>query len=423
MERVFALVDCNNFYVSCERVFRPDLKNKPVIVLSNNDGIIVSRSNEVKSLGIKMGEAVFKVRDLIKKHNIQVFSSNYILYADLSQRVMETLAQFAPEMEIYSIDEAFLDLTGFENLTDYCQQIKRTVEQWTGIPVSIGIGPTKTLAKAANELAKKNPEFKGVLELGNDFRAVDNLLNRLDVGDVWGIGWQYCRYLKNLGINTAFDFKQAPESLIQKKLGINGTRIILELRGISCLDLETDFSPRKGIMTSRSFSQPLKSLKELEKAVSLFASRAAEKLREQGSVASQISVFIMTNRFKKENFYFNSSSLKLNSPTAYTPELINSALKILKKIYRSNCLYKKAGVFLTGISADDKLQLNLWENNFYDSKKQGLMRTLDLINQKWGSETVKFASLEIEHDWRNTVSLNCSAGYTTQWLELPKIKC
>ncbi|MDQ1266391.1 MAG: Y-family polymerase, partial [Bacteroidota bacterium] len=296
MKTPIALVDCNNFYASCERVFNPKLYGKPIVVLSNNDGIIVARSDEAKALGIKMGEPLFKIQDLVRRHNIQVFSSNYTLYGDMSCRVMRVLEQYSQDVEIYSIDEAFLSLWGMErnDLTEYCRNIRNIVRQWTGITVSVGIAETKTLAKLANRIAKKNPKFGGVLNLIGD-PNIEEYLKITLVEDIWGVGRQYTKFLNNHGIKTAYDFVNSNDKWIKKNMTVMGLRTCFELRGIPCIKLEYAVPAKKAIVCSRSFGKPVIEKQELHEAVSLFTTRAAEKMRRQNSAASLLTVFLRTN--------------------------------------------------------------------------------------------------------------------------------
>ena len=298
MPPIFALVDCNNFYASCERVFNPKLEGKPIVVLSNNDGCVVARSNEAKALGIGMGVPEFQIRPLLRAHHVQVFSSNYTLYGDLSQRVMETLEQFCPDVEIYSIDEAFLGLSGFtsRNLTDYGRTMCSTVKRWTGIPVSVGIAETKTLAKIANRVAKRTPDTGGVFDL-LVCPDRDALLGRIAVQDVWGIGPNHARCLAQYGITTALQLRQVDDQWVRKHMGIVGLRLVMELRGVSCLDLEQCPSPKQGLTCSRAFGKPISTLTEMEEAISSYASRVAEKLRGERLAATVLTVFLTTNEF------------------------------------------------------------------------------------------------------------------------------
>jgi len=422
MENIFALADCNNFYVSCERVFKPELKNKPVVILSNNDGCIVSRSQEAKALGIGMGVPFFQVRDIVESHNVKVFSSNYTLYGDISERVMDTLSRFTPNMEYYSIDEAFLSLYNISerNLTEYAKEIRRTVLKHTGIPISIGIAKTKTLAKIANEYVKRNPKLNGVLDI-NNLPNMDKMLDHVPVYDIWGVGGQFGKYLMSWGIFTALDFRNANENFIRNKMGVIGVRTQMELKEISCLELNEVSDPRKGIMSSRSFSKYVTELDELQEAVSQYTTRAAEKLRKQNSIANNIYVFLQTNIHKlHEMQYSQGINYSLPEPTAFTPDLIRYARALMKKIYKQGYKYIKAGVMLTGIISKDTIQLNVFLNNKHD-KKYRLMQSIDDINQYWGRDTVKSASSGIKQDWKMRRDY-CSPRYTTNWNELLTIK-
>jgi DNA polymerase V len=421
MKDLFALVDCNNFYVSCERVFNPIIEGKPVVVLSNNDGNVVARSNEAKALGVQFGAPAFECENLIKK-GVYAFSSNYALYGDMSQRVMNTLSGFAPEMEIYSIDEAFLSfsrLPSVKDLTGYAFQIRRTVKRWTGIPTSIGIGPTKTLAKLANKLAKRNPEHRGVFNI-IEHPETDKLLDGVRVEDVWGIGVQYTKLLNLNGIFTALQLKNAPDRWVKKHMTITGLRTVWELRGHSCIPLEEVPPPKKGIISSRSFGRPVESLAELKEALASYVSRAAGKLRAQRSVALFITVFLGTNPFKDEPQYHNSITSRLPVPTSHTVELIRHAHRGLEELYRSGFHYKRTGVFLTEIMPEDHAQLNLFSSPS-SGKQDILMKTIDRINMRWGNNTVIYAAEGIQKGWRMR-QLRLSPRFTTQWEEIPVVK-
>ena len=426
MKKVFALVDCNNFYVSCERVFNPMLKRVPVMVLSNNDGCVVARSNEVKALGIKMGSPAFKWDQLVREHNIQVFSSNYTLYADMSRRVMETLKNFSPDLEIYSIDEAFLSLSGLNlrDLKSYGQKIRKTVYKWTGLPVSIGIAETKVLAKAANEIAKKHGEHSGVVDLINcSGKDIDSYIEKLDVSDVWGVGRQYTKLLKSYNINTAKDLKYADIKWIRKKMTVMGAKCVYELNGYSCFELDKYPEPRKGIRSSKSFGNPVTSKQDLRQAVASYVSRAAEKLRSQNSYTNVLVVFVKTNRFKRdEPQYSNSAYIKLKEPTSSTIDLTKSALAGLDRIYKSGYRYKKAGVLLEGIQPNNQIQLNLFHPFDYTKKRQinMLMKTIDAINKKWGKDSLKLATEGTKQAWKMRRT-RLSQRYTTSWNELLEI--
>jgi DNA polymerase V len=423
MKPVFALVDCNNFYVSCERVFNASIRNRPVIVLSNNDGCVVARSNEAKALGLKMGMPFFQCQEVVEAHQVMVFSSNYALYADMSDRVMKTLASFSPLMEVYSIDEAFLDVTHvpFEDLLDYGRQIRATVLQHTGIPVSVGMAPTKTLTKIANEIVKTHPEYQGVLNITSASEGeIDALLERLSVEEVWGIGSRYALFLQSRGVVTAKDLKDAPTTWIRKHLKVVGERTVLELRGISCLPLSTRTKPKQGIMTSKAFGRPVETLEELEEAVATYTARAAEKLRSQHSWASCIAVFLQPS-FGKTDVPPHAHSITriLPFPTAFTPELLQAALESVRGLYQPGVTYRKAGVYLSEIVPQDVVQSDLfgafsWEA---EHKKARLMMVVDLTNKWWGHNTLFFGAQGIGREWKMRQERR-SPRYTTQWGEL-----
>jgi DNA polymerase V len=384
MPPIFALVDCNNFYASCERVFHPVLEGKPIVVLSNNDGCVVARSNEAKALGISMGVPEFQIRPLLRAHHVQVFSSNYRLYGDMSQRVMETLEQFCPDLEVYSIDEAFLSLLGFQrrDLTDYGQQIRRTVKQWTGIPVSVGIAETKTLAKLANRIAKRTPDTGGVCNLLTCADR-DALLGRIAVEDVWGIGPNHARLLKQHGITTARQLRGIDDQWIRKRLGIVGLRLVMELRGVSCLDLDQCPAPKQSLTCSRAFGKLINTLGEMEEAVSVYTSRVAEKLRHERLAATVLTVCLTTNEFKEGPQYSNALTLTLPIVTDSTADLIKSALQGIRVIYRDGYHYKKAGVMLTGLVSASQTQADLFDSQDRGRTKR-LMSVLDAVNDRWG---------------------------------------
>ncbi len=351
-----ALVDCNNFYVSCERVFQPYLRGQPVIVLSNNDGCVVARSPEVKALGVGMVVPYFKIQHLVSEHQIRVFSSNYALYGDLSRRVMKALDYFSDEVEIYSIDEAFLRLSPhFGDLTDYGSAIRATVMQWTGIPVSLGIAPTKVLAKVAIEVAKKSSSGVFYLEAAEQ---ADEFLTTMPVREIWGIGSRLDRWLGTQGIATALEFKQARPDLVLKKMGVVGKRLLLELHGFSCLPIETVPSPKQETCVSRSFGQPVTTLVELQQALALYVCRAAEKLHRQQQVATGMTIFAQTSRVI-ENPHSGSKTVKLLTGTNFTPELLKYALAALGQIYVPDCPYKKVGVGMTRLHSEEIRQGNL----------------------------------------------------------------
>jgi len=418
---VFALVDCNNFYVSCERVFNPRLAGRPVIVLSNNDGCAVARSNEAKALGIKMGVPVFQVREIIRKNRVQVYSSNYALYGDMSRRVMRTLAAFAPEMEVYSIDEAFLDLSscGRFDLTAYGRRIKAAVEKWTGIPVSIGIAGTKTLAKIANQLAKYSQKAGGVLDL-SDGRYLDQALEAVAAADVWGVGRKHAEFLTAQGIRSARQLRDADDNVIRKKMGVVGVRLLSELRGISCCSLEQSPPPKKSIAVSRTFKNGVESLEELLEAVSAYVSSGAEKLRKEKLTAGKLTVQLTTSRFR-ENYYRSSTAVKLPVQTSDTAELIGYAGDGLRKIYKAGCRYKKAGILLSGLSPENLVQASFLDVVDRERSKK-LMRAIDLINDEMGAGVVQYGAVGCSRGqgWK-TAFRHRSPSYTTRWDQLPEV--
>ncbi len=421
---MFALVDCNNFYASCERVFNPTLNGKPIVVLSNNDGCVIARSNEAKLLGIPMGAVAFQLKEVIEKHQVKVFSSNYTLYGDMSNRVMTELGKFTPEIEIYSIDEAFLDMAGFDryhNLIEYGQKIKKIVTRNTGIPISIGIAPTKALAKVANRTAKKNPMFQGVCVLDSP-EKITEILVKFPIEDVWGIGGRYAKMLNQQHqVNTAQDFINLSDNLIQKKMGVVGLRLKKELLGFSCLKLESISPNKQNICTSRSFGEMLKDYAPLSEAVATFASRCAFKLRKQGTCAKTITVFITTNRFsEKEPQYSPSCVVTLPTASNSSIDIVEYSLKALQRIYRKGYKFKKAGVIVSEIVPKDQLQTNLFENK-NPKKHQDIMKSLDTLNNWYGREKVRLAATGTGRKWklRQEFKTKC---FTTNWEELMEVR-
>lgn len=417
MNKILALVDCNNFYVSCERVFNPKMENRPVVVLSNNDGCIVSRSNEVKAMGVGMGKAFFEVKDTLAKHHVVPFSSNYTLYADMSRRVMQTLFDFTPEIEIYSIDEAFLDLSGIQvPLQDYGQQIRKTVKQWTGIPVSVGIARTKTLTKIANKLAKTSPKAGGVLNLV-DSPYLEAALKRIDVVDVWGVGYRTARKLNTAGIYTALDLSRADIAWIRQTFGVEGVRTVYELQGRPCYRLEQNPPSKKSLAVTRMFGRSIETFDELSEAVATYAARAAEKLRDGKLAAGVLTVFITTSRFIEKR-YFNSYSVEFPVQTHDTAEIIAEALSGLRNIYRRGYEYKKAGVLLHHLVDENKVQGNLFDTVDRDRSKR-LMQTIDRINRR-GVCPVRWGAEGLTKPW-HTQFKHLSPKYTTRWDQLPNV--
>ena len=418
-----ALVDCNNFYVSCERLFNPKLEGKPVVVLSNNDGCAVSRSNEVKALGIKMGEPWFRMERMAKQHGIIAFSSNYTLYGDISARVMATLATFTPRQEIYSIDESFLDLDGFpaHTLQDYGQKIRRTVKRNIGIPVCVGIASTKTLAKLANHCAKKNlAGSEGVCDFGQiNESARKALFQSLPVNEVWGIGRKITESLNQLGIENVEQLRTADPDFIRRRFSVVVEKTVRELNGIACIELEQAGTPRQQILVSRSFGQPVVTLDDLNESVTYFATRAAEKLRKDGSVAHSVCVFIRTNPFKvNEPQYERSVVVPLMQPSDDTTMLIKAALFGLKHIYQSGYQYKKSGVMLMGLQPKVVTQGDLFDNMPITNEKSDIrMKAIDAINRKMGKDTISFAGSGTRRNWAMRRE-RMSPNYTTRWDEL-----
>lgn len=418
--RSIALIDVNNFYVSCERVFNPMLEDRPVVVLSNNDGCAVARSDEVKKLGVKMGQPWFQLKDLARKHGIIAYSSNYTLYADMSNRVMSILTMFSPNQEIYSIDECFLDLTGFRarNLTLYGQLIRQRIKQWTGLPVCVGIGTTKTLSKLANHLAKKQPQFNGVCDLNSMTSSQqEEWFERIEVGELWGIGRKLAPKLNALNIFTVSDLKRASILSMRGRFSVVMEKMIRELNGTPCIELEEVSPPKKEIISSRSFGIKVTDLASLEEAVSLYTSHAAEKLRRQNSYAGAITVFINTSRFNKpEDNYSNAFRVSLSPQTASTIVLTKAAIWGLRKIYRRGYQYQKAGVILSALVDAQTRQADLFGLSPISNKTE-VMGVIDAINARMGRGTIRLASEGITKNWLMRRG-NKSQNYTTDWDEL-----
>jgi len=420
MKSIIALVDCNNFYVSCERVFNPALNDKPVVVLSNNDGIIISRSNEAKKLGIKMGDVYHKLKPFLKKNKVKVYSSNYTLYGDLSHRVMDVLSQYTPNIEIYSVDEAFLDLSKLQvkDIDQYIKEIRKTVMQWTGIPVSISLAPTKTLAKVAGKFAKK--KRSGIFIINKDSN-VDELLEKVPVSDVWGVGGQYTKLLNAHDISNALQLKNADDPWIKKKMTIVGLKMVHELRGEPRFGLEESPPSKKQIVKSCSFGKEIITKEDLQEAISQYTSVAVEKLRNQKSKASFVGVFIQTNSFKNLPQYANCAGLQLSEPSGFTPEFAQKTKKILDAIYKKGYSYKKAGVYLADIVSEDKLQYTLFKSNSEREKNKELMKVVDSLNRQWGDSTIKAASEGVKYQWKMKQAFK-SKRFTTRWNELLVVK-
>ena len=425
MPPLLALVDGNNFYVSCERVFRPDLIGKPVAVLSNNDGCIVARSQEVKDLGIKMGVPLFQVQHLVKQHNIQLFSSNFALYADMSARVMSILEEFAPGLEVYSIDEAFLDLTGVchQNPIEYGQRIKKAVFRATGIPVCVGMGPTKTLAKLANYAAKKWKQTGGVLDLSDPLRR-EKLMRIVPVGEVWGIGSRTAAKLNQIGIHSVWDLATQPSQRLQAQFNVTIARTVLELNGVACSELEETAPDKQQIICSRSFSRRITDYGELSQALAEFCSRAAEKLRRQQSVTGCITIFIRTSPFNtQEPHYQRTASLKLASATQDTRAIIATANRMLKAIFKAGYSYQKCGVQLSQlqpVSSPGQIELFGFADNALLTENRPLMQAVDQINRRF-PKAISVAASGFDKTWKSK-SERVSPGYTTDWRELVEVR-
>jgi DNA polymerase V len=417
-KNIYALIDCDNFYVSCERVFRPDLREKPVAVLSNNDGCIVSRSNEVKALDIKMGSPYFEIEELEKKNNIHIFSSNYALYSDISQRIVRTLEKFAPEIEVYSIDESFIKLNmDKDRCLEYGREIRETILQEVGVPTTVGIAYTKTLTKVASKVAKKNPQYEGVLSL-LDIETNDRYLNMVEVDDVWGVGRKYSQWLRARGINSAKDLKYADREEIRRKMTVGGYRTVMELNNVECIPLEESPPTKKSIVSSKSFGELTSSLSDIKRELARDITRAGEKLRKEECMTGYITVFITTSRFRKP-YYSNSIGIKLPYPVSDTATLVKYALAGLDKIFKRGYRYKKTGAMLTDITPVNDIQLNFAVNDFlsHTEDKDKIMNSIDSINRKWGRDTVKVAAMGIEKKSLMKQQKK-SPRYTTSWEEL-----
>ncbi len=415
---MFGLVDCNNFYASCERVFNPSLNGKPIVVLSNNDGCVIARSNEAKALGIKMGVPAYQIKDLVKKHDVAVFSSNYVLYGDMSGRVMSMLAELAPEIEVYSIDEAFLNLEGIQDLQTLGSKIVRQVTRGTGIPVSAGIASTKTLAKVANKFAKKYPAYNRLCIIDTEEKR-EKALKLFEIGDIWGIGRRQATKLEKQGIKTAYDFTQLPGSWVRKNMTVTGERTWKELRGISCIDMESAPPAKKQICTSRSFGKMVEDIDTMSEAIATHASTCAKKLRQQKSYAMSLMVFIHTNNFREDlPQYCKNTIIKLPVPTSDTLEIVHYALEGLKSIFMPGYQYKKAGVIITEIVTS--AQLGLFDTVDRE-KREKLMQAIDKVNGEH-KHLVKLAVQGNGRDWKLKQE-QLSKRYTTDINEVLTIKC
>lgn len=418
---LFALVDCNNFFVSCERVFRPDLWNRPVAVLSNNDACIVARSNEVKALGVPMGAPLFKVEDLMKGKDVTLFSANFRLYGDFSQRVVNILMQAAPEIEVYSVDESFLEISSLpvEDYQQWAEELRARILQWTGLPVSIGVAPTKTLAKAGSEYAKKTPGSSGAFVVTDENR--EELLRWLQIKDIWGVGRGLTPKLLQRGVSTAYDLTQVSEAWAMQQMSIRGLKTIRELKGESCLRLESDTEPQQSIARTRSFGHNVRDYYQLEGAIATFAAQAAIKLRAQHQVASGVMVFVRT----PQNFEAgrgSSTVVQLGQPTSDTGGLITAALRGLQVIHDPDFAYKRAGVALVGLTSQEAWQLSLMHDSSQLDRKMTLMQAVDRLNTKYNTRLVRHGSEHLERIGWHSKHQRRSPAYTTAWSDLPIIR-
>ena len=392
-----ALVDCNSFYVSCERLFNPKIQKKAVVVLSNNDGCVISRSREAKDLGIKMGEPYFKVKDLVKRNKVEVYSSNYALYGDISRRVMKVLKTFSPNVEIYSIDEAFIDLSFLdeEEVEKYGKEIRAKVLKWTGIPTSVGVSSTKTLSKVANHIAKK--EKTGVMYL---YKNIDEKLRNFPISDVWGVGKQLTKFYVKNGINNAYQLKSKPNTWVKKSTNVLGSRTAMELSGISCIGLEIQEEKRKNCCVSRSFGKKVTDIQKLEEAITTYCLNAAEKIRADDQLCRRITVFIRTSPFNKNRkYYSNGQTIDLPIPTSNSIELIKNAKQALKNIYKPNYYYQKAGIILSKLKSSDGNDVNLL-TPLLEKKSKKLMNAIDYTNMKYGRHAISIANAGISKGWK-----------------------
>lgn len=417
------MVDCNNFYASCEKLFRPDLWDKPVVVLSNNDGCIIARSREAKALGIPMGEAAFKLKSFLEKHKVTIFSANFALYGDISNRIMDILESLCPKCEQYSIDEAFLQLDGaiLPNLPDFCADLRKIIQLWTGITVSVGVGRTPTLAKLANHIAKKNPQFHGLYSLARNEDEINRCLVRIPVGEIWGIGKGHRKKLLANGISTALALKNANDNWIKKNLTITGLCTALELRGITCQTTwENPDLKRKTILHSRSFGNRIYGFEELAEALSNFTARCAERMRAMKLVAGGLWVRTRTSNFE-EGYYAKSGSASFLAPTDNTAILIKKAKSILENIYEAGHPYAKAAVMFFDLAEKNKRQLTMFETQTDKSDK--LMATLDKVNQQYGKLTLRYGAMGLHEDNWYMRQERRSPAYTSDWNSLAVVKC
>ncbi|MEE9351712.1 MAG: Y-family DNA polymerase [Thiotrichaceae bacterium] len=416
---MYAIVDCNNFYASCQRIFRPELEGKPIVVLSNNDGCIIARSNEAKRLGVPMAAPEYKWQGFFKANDIHVFSSNYALYGDMSSRVMSILERFHPNIEVYSIDEAFINFSSVPKATlhEHARELHEVIKQWLGLPVSIGIAPTKTLAKLANHISKKDPKLNNVLVL-SDKRQAQLAMKKVAIGNVWGVGRRWAEALQHNGIRTAADLANADHRWIRQRYSVVLQRTAMELAGISCIEM-ADTPDRKQILVSRSFRPKVTEYGLLRQFVAGYVSRAAEKLRSQHSLAKNITIFIRTKSERLESSHANTRSINLSQYTADTATLIRAAGWAVKQMYQPGMVYYRAGIMFNDLIPDKNQQLCLFSNANYNEQSRKRMRLLDDVNRKFGSETLCFAS-EPKQRWQMHQN-HLSPAYTTRWDDLLEV--
>ncbi len=407
-------------------MFDPSLIGKPVVVLSSNDGCVIARSNEAKALQIPMGVPAFQCADLFKKHNVILFSSNFSLYGDMSSRVMQIAAQEATELEVYSVDEAFLHIAdyGHEHDAAYyaarAQLLIRKVKQCTGIPLSVGIGPTKTLAKIANKIAKKNPAMAGCFDI-TDRPDIDDLLEKIPVADIWGVGRRYAKMLMGYGIPTARALKYADDVWVRKKMTVNGLKMVHELRGIPCYKIDEEVEPNQSITVSRSFGKSITALQHLQEAAATHAASAGRKLRKQGLIAAHVTVFVLIKKYHDDKRYFESASLTLPVGSSYSPDIISAAKACVKKMYKSGTTYKKVGIILNDLVSEESMQMNLCQPGKDIPKQAEAMAAFDRVTTKWGTDKLTFAATGVDHPWKVKKEKK-SPNFTTSWHELPKVE-
>lgn len=418
---MIALVDCNNFFASCERLFRPDLKEKPVLVLSNNDGCVVARSNEVKALGVPMGVPYFKIRDTVERNNIQCFSSNFALYSNISQRILGVLSSYAPQIEVYSIDEAFMELSRLpkQDFQKWGETLRRSIAHDIGMPVSVGIAPTKTLAKLAGSYAKKN-QMTCVLDPKHSRKAYEEVLGKAEVGELWGIGWRLAPKMHKAGIRTALQLSQVSEAWIHSQMGVNGVKLLSELKGVAMYPFEEESTDQKTLMASRSFGHTVKNPHDLETAVATFASQAAYRLRSHEQAAGYFGIYL---RFKNKEGATQGQSIgvPLHVSTNDTSQLVHVALNLMNRLYDEEHGYKKAGVFAHHLSSDKVSQLDMFDKNSPEEKERqkSFMEAVDEINHRFGTNTIHIGSIDPKATKWHALKKRMSPAYVTDWNQLP----